>query len=128
MHPEPTAEDVLNLVVQMATDGLQECSTPSPSIGAAIPAQSCLSIDTTTESDPPGDDTSTTTTQKEEIMDPIHVLALPHRDAEAMREDLYARFADDTVIPRVSRGLVAALTSTRIRRPRRRSRTVALAH
>lgn len=60
-------------------------------------------------------------------MDPIQVLATPRRNSEAMREDLYAHFANDTLVHSVSRDLVAAVNSVRGRRPRRRRLTVAVA-
>jgi len=60
-------------------------------------------------------------------MDPIHALAMPQRDTEAMREALYTLFADDTVIQRIRRSRVAAVVPSGIRRPRRRPLTVALA-
>jgi len=60
-------------------------------------------------------------------MDPIQVLAAPRRDSEAMREDLYAHFANDTLVDSVSRDLVAAAKALRVRRPKRRRLSVAVA-
>jgi len=61
-------------------------------------------------------------------MDPIHMLAMPERNSEALREDLYAMFAGDTVVERARRRRAAAKTTFGIRRAPRRTAAVALAH
>ena len=58
-------------------------------------------------------------------MDPIQCLAIPRRDPEVMRDDLYAHFARDTVARR--RDIIATAKGLRIPRLRRRTRTAALA-